>query len=405
MRGTVFFFCYFAWGHTVPMYPMMRELVRRGFSVRVYTTSEFAAAVQETGSTPVVCDEAFAAAAQDQRAYRDLRPTDPLKTVTARTPLTYLYLAKRMDGLVARDVSTFAPVFAMVDSNATWGKLLCLKHDIPYVESSGRIPFNMFSMLEYDQFTFRLMEPVIAELDGLLGDMARDGFPERSYLSLWLTEYETDCVFYQESFMLPCAETYHKNHMFFAGRVGRETGTGGERGRLGLALHKERPLVFVTMGTVSSKNLGFWRACIEAFAEMDIDVVMIVWRDIEIESLGRLPSSIVVLKEGDQREYLPFADVCVCQGGMGTLSDALWSGVPMVLFPKVFDQYANARLVVEQGAGISALSQEPQEIRTAVQTLLERPCFRQEARRLGTLMRASAGPAEAIEWVLGQKGW
>lgn len=408
MKGTVFFFCYFAWGHMVPMYPLMRAFVKRDFAVRVYTAKEFAGAVEDTGAIPVLCDDLYEAAAGDLKEIWKDAHMDPIREIPGRTPFRYLILSKHADPLIGEDTDRFHPLLAVVDSNAVWGKLLAAKYKIPMVESSARIPFNMFSMVEYDRKTFLAIEPFIGDYERFLGELAEEGFPRKTYLSLWLTGYETDCIFFQERFMLPCIETYDLQHMFFAGRSGRDPAPKAEAeekisipGRSG---QRKRPHIFVTMGTVSSVNTDLWRKCIKAFADMDADVVMIIWRHVRMEQLGDIPDHINVLREGDERVFLLSADVMVCHGGMGAISDGLWNGVPMVFLPLLLDQFANARLVEEQGAGISLLSPEPGEIRSAVEKVLETDSFRQNAKKLGESLHVSGDTEEAVEWILGRPG-
>ena len=54
---TVFFFFFFAHGHTNPMLPVAAELVKRGNTVRFYSFNEFKEKISATGAAFVSCDE------------------------------------------------------------------------------------------------------------------------------------------------------------------------------------------------------------------------------------------------------------------------------------------------------------------------------------------------------------
>jgi UDP:flavonoid glycosyltransferase YjiC (YdhE family) len=68
---------------------------------------------------------------------------------------------------------------------------------------------------------------------------------------------------------------------------------------------------------------------------------------------------------------LPHADLVVTHAGLGTVTAALAFGVPMVCLPLGRDQFNNARLVEEIGAGVALDNEaEPGAIAAAVTRLL-----------------------------------
>ena len=76
----------------------------------------------------------------------------------------------------------------------------------------------------------------------------------------------------------------------------------------------DRPLIYISLGTVLKGAVSFFQNCIEAFRDED-------------------------------------ADVFVTHGGMNSVSEALVFGTPMVVIPFVSDQPVNARCVEKLGAG------------------------------------------------------
>jgi zeaxanthin glucosyltransferase len=96
-------------------------------------------------------------------------------------------------------------------------------------------------------------------------------------------------------------------------------------------------------------------------------------------------------------ELLPRLDAVVCHGGMGTVTEALAFGVPLVLAPIRHDQPVLARQVAEAGAGVavSFSSATVTELTTAVTAVLDQPRYRTAARRVADSFSAAGGASAA----------
>jgi len=96
-------------------------------------------------------------------------------------------------------------------------------------------------------------------------------------------------------------------------------------------------------------------------------------------------------------DLLPRLDAVICHGGMGTVTEALAHGVPLVLAPMRHDQPVVARQVAEAGAGIevSFASATPAAIADAVSAVLEEPGYRACARAIGDSFAAAGGARAA----------
>jgi zeaxanthin glucosyltransferase len=104
---------------------------------------------------------------------------------------------------------------------------------------------------------------------------------------------------------------------------------------------------------------------------------------------------------------LPRTAALVTQCGLSTVTKALAHGVPMVCAPLIADQPDNAARVVARGAGI-VLSRDaaPEEIRGAIQWVVDEPRYREGARRLAAVVATEDGAETAaaeIEGSIGQQ--
>lgn len=113
----------------------------------------------------------------------------------------------------------------------------------------------------------------------------------------------------------------------------------------------EKPLVYVSLGTIIKGAASFFQNCMEAFRNEDVDLIISVGQQFNIEKLKNIPPNVHVYKSVPQLKVLKMADVFVTHGGMNSVSEALFYGVPMVVIPFVSDQPVNARCVEQLGVG------------------------------------------------------
>src|SRR6185437_16990265 len=97
-------------------------------------------------------------------------------------------------------------------------------------------------------------------------------------------------------------------------------------------------------------------------------------------------------------QLMPKLDAVICHGGMGTVSEALLHGVPLVVAPVAVDQMVTARQATDAGAAIEVAFADatPAEFSAALRTVLSEPGYLANARRVGESLRAAGGaPAAA----------
>lgn len=110
------------------------------------------------------------------------------------------------------------------------------------------------------------------------------------------------------------------------------------------------------------------------------------------------PGPLLVAERVPMLRLLPRLDAVVCHGGMGTVTEALAHGVPLVVAPIRHDQPMLARQVAEAGAGIAVSFQSvtEAELAGAVSALLDQPEYRAAARRVADSFAAAGGSQAAV---------
>jgi UDP:flavonoid glycosyltransferase YjiC (YdhE family) len=160
----------------------------------------------------------------------------------------------------------------------------------------------------------------------------------------------------------------------------------------------DRPIVYVTMGTVWNRDLDLFRRVIDALRDEPVGLVVTVGQQNDPDALGPQPDDVVVRRYLPQAELLPYCHAVVTHGGAGTTLGALGHGLPLLVLPQGADQYANADAIVEAGAGLCHGRDETTipAIRDSVRSLLDNPDYRRAAKRVQAEIRAMPTEQHAI---------
>ena len=157
--------------------------------------------------------------------------------------------------------------------------------------------------------------------------------------------------------------------------------------------------VLVTVGTLAEHLArDFYARMLEALAPLagQVQPVLVA----PAEAVPDPPDWLLVATRVPMLELLPKLDAVVCHGGMGTVTEALAHGVPLVVAPIRHDQPAVAAQVAAAGAGVavSFASASATELTRAVTAVLTEPVYRAAAHRVAeSFTAAGGGPAAVAE--------
>ena len=111
------------------------------------------------------------------------------------------------------------------------------------------------------------------------------------------------------------------------------------------------PVICISLGTILKGAEKFFRACMDAFKDEPVTVVLSVGKDFDIVKLGKIPENFIVKNHIPQIAVLKQACLFITHGGMNSVSEAMAHGVPMLVIPFISDQPVNARQVEKLGLG------------------------------------------------------
>ncbi|SIJ05831.1 oleandomycin glycosyltransferase [Mycobacteroides abscessus subsp. bolletii] len=190
-------------------------------------------------------------------------------------------------------------------------------------------------------------------------------------------------------------ECFGDDYVFMGPSIDAHPGVGPWKPKF-----RDRPLLYVSLGTTYNDNVEFFRSCIEWFGGGEFEVAMSVGNRVAIEELGRVPVNVEVRRTFPQISVLNNATVFLSHAGMGSTMEALLAQVPVVAVPQQGDQRLNARKIQELGLGADCSSTGPLDMATvahAVKHVLVDSTFGDRLRLRSAEIRASNGVLAGIQ--------
>ena len=159
------------------------------------------------------------------------------------------------------------------------------------------------------------------------------------------------------------------------------------------------PLIYVSLGTLFTNHLPFFRACVEAFAESRYQVVMSIGKIGSLEDLGPIPANFIVQASVPQLEILQRANLFITHGGMNSASEGMYYGVPLLVIPQAQDQFYVAKRVTNLKAGEMLFMKEvnAQRLRQKAGKILADPLYAQNSAKIGGTFHEAGGYTRAAD--------
>ena len=371
-------FCIPAHGHTNPTLGLVKELTSAGHQVFYFSFEMFREKIEQAGAEFISCD-AYDFDMED-RENADRVGKDK---VFATELLVSSTLA--LDEMATMKIGEIKPDVIVSDSVAFWGKLVAMKHRIPYVSSTTTFAFNRYSAKYMKETPWDIAKMLLAmpRINKQIKRLQEHGYPVRSLLEIVQNDNETNTIVYTSKYFQPCAETFSDRYHFIGPSIRPITEP---------VKKTAEKTVFISMGTVN-QNAEFYRNCIRAMAQTDWQVIISMGTN--PEHFDKLPDHIEIHESVDQMAVLSIADAFITHCGMNSTSEGLYFRVPLVLFPQTPEQGAVARRTEELGAGIRLKSISEEDILHAVQTVLSDPSYKENAVKVSDSFRSCGGAAEA----------
>ena len=173
-----------------------------------------------------------------------------------------------------------------------------------------------------------------------------------------------------------------------------EPGTEGERLPEWVAHLPDRPVLYVSLGTVFNRRAkDVFTAVLEAVTGAALTVVLTIGTDNDPADFGPQPDHVHIERFIPQSLLLPFCDAVVNQGGTAILP-ILAHGLPMLLLPQGANQFHNAEACRAAGVARRLLPAEvgPAAVRREIDAVLGDPALRRRAGQVRDELADMRGP-------------
>jgi zeaxanthin glucosyltransferase len=164
-----------------------------------------------------------------------------------------------------------------------------------------------------------------------------------------------------------------------------------------------KPLVYASMGTLVNGLAKVYKTILRAVGQLpEIQIVLSVGENVRPESLGTIPSNVVVVRRAPQIELLKRAALCITHAGLNTALESLAQGVPMVAIPIGYDQPGVAARIAHHGVGEFVDIEEVtvERVRGLIEEVMNSPGYREKARWFQNVIAQTRGldlAAQVIE--------
>lgn len=143
---------------------------------------------------------------------------------------------------------------------------------------------------------------------------------------------------------------------------------------------KKNPLIYISLGTIINNAASFYKKCIRAFEHENVQVIMSIGSVVSKNRLGKIPDNFSIYSFVPQLEVLENADIFITHGGMNSIMESLYYGVPMIAIPFMTDQPLNAKRIEELHLGkkLEYKNITSKIIRTTTLSVMENPSIHKQ---------------------------
>ncbi len=397
-----FLFAIPAHGHMNPALPLVRELVNRGETVICYTGEEFRERVASAGAE-FRAYESLGEAARFQLADSSVRSPNLVLVARIMAQFTENVLPPLLDVLKREQ-----PDYVLHDFTCIWGLLAAEILALPAVALIPQFPVNFQTRPDpYPGMWRDFVRGFVAGIPDLLPfrRIARriSGEYETRPITItnFMSNHEGLNIVFTSRYFQPNAEDFGDTFVFVGPSIAPRDETIDFP--LDFPAHCSGPLVYISLGTtILGSNVAFYRTCFRAFGDTDKRVILSAGRWADPESLGDAPPNFVVRPYVPQLEVLQRADVFITHGGMGSVSEALLYGVPLIVVPQTSDQPFVAQRVKRLGAGYALFRKpvRPEELNRLVDAIAADDAVRAACGRIAESFRQAGGFIRAADEIL-----
>nr|BBH91609.1 glycosyl transferase [Thermosporothrix sp. COM3] len=395
------FFPFPLYSHMLPTLAVMEELLAHGEEVTCFLPEHFRQIIEATGAR----FRAYHFDLVEQEELQAIGPADGDKSIAlflsrmfrkspeVIPPLLESIREEQGDCIVAECMFLWPRIAARILHLPTIG--LCPTYAIPGAESGDRT-HEQFKAKLYQQFKKQATEHSPLE-DGLALLSRTYGLSIPELRSLQGTAEPLTIVFQPRAFR-PDGDTFDERFLFVGPSFQRKRYSSTS---FPLEQLNQHPLVYISLGTNFNNQLDFYRQCFLAFSGTEWQVVLSYGTRLDPALLPPSPSNFLLAPQVPQLEVLPRADVFISHGGMNSVMESLYYGVPLVVIPQTRQEEAAHRVrELELGIVLDKETLTADRLREATTRAAHDPDIHARASTMRQAIQEAGGPKRAAEAII-----
>ncbi|RKD31132.1 macrolide family glycosyltransferase [Lacrimispora algidixylanolytica] len=162
------------------------------------------------------------------------------------------------------------------------------------------------------------------------------------------------------------------------------------------------PLIYISLGTLLNTSTTFFKKCIQAFKDKPVTVIISIGTIVKAEKLGIIPDNIFIYPFVPQLEILKRTSLFITHGGMNSVNESIYYGVPMLVIPVGNDQPAVAKQIetLHMGKSISKKHLKPEFLANSAMNLLKDDSYKKTIQSYQAIMLNAGGNDQIAKEIL-----
>lgn len=319
-------------GHTNPTLPLTKELVRRGHTVAYINAPEWRKKIEDTGAVFIPYLD-YAEGLSEQQKKMQCFPA---------AYRTAMKVGK------AYDILVYEMFFYLGKTIADRLEIPCIRQFSQPVWTKEMINVNIKNPSSWFRSMILLLSIKLIEIQVVHKKAAKEmNVVGKKMIESVLNDVPPLNVVYLPRKFQPLGDSFDQRFIFSCPAM-QDMSTSDSFIPYEIL---KRPIIYISMGSIMSSKI-FCRRCIKAFGNKELTVILNIGK-VKKEDLGTIPDNILAFSFVPQLVVLQHADLFITHGGMNSVNEAMYYGVPMLVMPVINDQPRNATQVVDLGIGQS----------------------------------------------------
>lgn len=374
-----------AHGHINPTLAVVKELIERGNIVIYYAVDEFKEKIEKTGA--------------EFRSYNiDISKIDIQRLTNLFVLMeTLLEFTDQITLNLMEEVRKENPDCIIHDSVCPWGKIIGEKIGIPTVNSITTFAINNKVARYFIKSSNVITDTIknvhsILRIINIINRLKKKNIDISGINDLLINKENLNIVYTSKEFQ-PYGNSFDETFEFVGPSIVNREESMEELSNV----NREKPVIYISLGTIVNQNIEFYRNCFNALENIDATIIMSVGKSIKISRLGNIPKNFIVKKYVPQLEVLSSSDIFITHGGMNSVHEGLYYKVPLIVIPGQKEQEMVARRIEDCEIGIYMENEDVLSIRNSIKKILAHPKYIKNVEHISNTLIKAGGYLKAVD--------